>query len=166
MSDGHGSAPGEYRGGRQKGTKNKATIERENMISRAIGELSRPLGEDVLAECMVEFREMAISVTDFRLKDRPFAYPPVSAASRPQRGLRGPQGPPPLRPTKHNAPQARGISSSPWQAFPGRGGGLSPQLLARPGQCDPARRSQRRMIGLTDGHPSFVLQAPSPRPSR
>ncbi len=43
----------------------------------AIGELSRPLGEDVLAECMVEFREMAISVTDFRLKDRPFAYPPV-----------------------------------------------------------------------------------------
>src|SRR5258707_1317687 len=59
MSDGHGSAPGEYRGGRQKGTKNKATIEREMLISRAIGELSRPLGKDVLAEVMVEFREMA-----------------------------------------------------------------------------------------------------------
>ena len=26
--------------------------------------------------------------------------------------------------------------------------------------------STRRMIGLTDGHPSFVLQTPSPRPSR
>ena len=59
MSDGHGSAPGEYRGGRQKGTKNKATIEREMLISRAIGELSRPLGKEVLAEVMVEFREMA-----------------------------------------------------------------------------------------------------------
>ena len=59
MSDGHGSAPGEYRGGRQKGTKNKATLERENMISRAMGELDRPLGKDVLAEVMVEFREMA-----------------------------------------------------------------------------------------------------------
>ena len=108
MSDGRGRAPGEKLGGRQKGTKNKATLERENMISRAMGELDRR-----------------------------------RAASRPQRLLRGPQGPPPLRPTKHNAPQARGISSSPWQAFPGRGGGLSHQLLAGPGQCDPARRSQR-----------------------
>jgi len=26
--------------------------------------------------------------------------------------------------------------------------------------------STRRMIGLTDGHPSFVRQTPSPRPSR
>src|SRR5260370_27056047 len=26
--------------------------------------------------------------------------------------------------------------------------------------------STRRMTGLTDGHPSFVLQTPSPRPSR
>src|SRR2546430_2087368 len=59
MSDGHGSAPGEYRGGRQKGTKNKATIEQEKMISRAMGKLDRPLGKDVLAEVMVEFREMA-----------------------------------------------------------------------------------------------------------
>jgi hypothetical protein len=39
---------GERLGGRQKGTKNKATIERENLISRAIGELNRPLGKDVL----------------------------------------------------------------------------------------------------------------------
>src|SRR6266436_122143 len=46
-------------GGRQAGTKNKATIERENLLSRAIGELNRPLGKDVLAEVMVEFRDMA-----------------------------------------------------------------------------------------------------------
>ncbi len=46
-------------GGRAAGTKNKATLERENMISRAMGELDRPLGKDVLAEVMVEFREMA-----------------------------------------------------------------------------------------------------------
>src|SRR5258705_478540 len=30
---------------------------------------------------------------------------------------------------------ARRRASSPWQAFPGRGGGLSHQLLAGPGQC-------------------------------
>ena len=100
---------GERLGGRQKGTKNKATLERENMISRAMGELDRR-----------------------------------RAASRPQRLLRGPQGPPPLRPTKHNALQARGISA----------------MRSRPAI------STRRMIGLTDGHPSFVLQTPSPRPSR
>ena len=35
-------------GGRQAGTKNKKTLERESLISRAIGELSRPLGKDVL----------------------------------------------------------------------------------------------------------------------
>ena len=29
------------------------------MISRAMGKLDRPLGKDVLAEVMVEFREMA-----------------------------------------------------------------------------------------------------------
>src|SRR6266478_3423950 len=46
-------------GGRAAGTKNKATLERENMVSRAMGELDRPLGKDVLAEVMVEFREMA-----------------------------------------------------------------------------------------------------------
>jgi hypothetical protein len=56
---GHGSQPGERQGGRQKGTKNKATIEHENMISRAMGQLDRPLGKDVLAEVMVDFREMA-----------------------------------------------------------------------------------------------------------
>ena len=59
MSDGHGSAPGEYRGGRQKGTKNKATIEQEKMISRAMGKLDRPLGKEVLAEVMMELRGMA-----------------------------------------------------------------------------------------------------------
>jgi len=47
---GHGSQPGERLGGRQKGTKNKATIEHENMISRAIGELNRPLGK--LPRCL------------------------------------------------------------------------------------------------------------------
>ncbi len=46
-------------GGRQAGTKNKKTLERENLLSRAIGELNRPLGKDVLAEVMVEFRDMA-----------------------------------------------------------------------------------------------------------
>src|SRR2546430_15798575 len=46
-------------GGRQAGTKNKKTLERESLLSRAIGELNRPLGKDVLAEVMVEFREMA-----------------------------------------------------------------------------------------------------------
>ena len=59
MSDGRGRAPGEKLGGRQKGTKNKATIEQENMISRAMAKLDRPLGKEVLAECMIEFREMA-----------------------------------------------------------------------------------------------------------
>jgi hypothetical protein len=56
---GYGASPGERRGGRVAGVKNKATLERENMISRAMGELDRPLGKDVLAEVMVEFREMA-----------------------------------------------------------------------------------------------------------
>ena len=59
MSDGRGRAPGETTGGRQKGTKNKTTLEHENLISRAMGKLDRPLGKDVLAEVMVEFREMA-----------------------------------------------------------------------------------------------------------
>ena len=59
MSNGHGSAPGEYRGGRQKGTKNKATLEQETLITRAMGKLDRPLGKDVLAEVMMTLREMA-----------------------------------------------------------------------------------------------------------
>ena len=59
MSDGRGRAPGEKLGGRQKGTKNKATLEHENLISRAMGKLDGPLGKEVLAECMIEFREMA-----------------------------------------------------------------------------------------------------------
>src|SRR5258706_10484883 len=56
---GYGASPGESRGGRVAGTKNKATIEHENILSRAMGKLDRPLGKDVLAEVMVEFREMA-----------------------------------------------------------------------------------------------------------
>ncbi len=39
MSDGHGASPGERRGGRQPGSKNIATRERESLISQAIGEL-------------------------------------------------------------------------------------------------------------------------------
>jgi hypothetical protein len=50
---GYGASPGERRGGRVAGVKNKATIERETLISGAIGELSRPLGKDVLAEVMM-----------------------------------------------------------------------------------------------------------------
>src|SRR2546429_5925489 len=46
-------------GGRQAGTKNKKTLERESLRSRAIGELNRPLGKDFLAEVMVEFRDRA-----------------------------------------------------------------------------------------------------------
>src|SRR5260370_8018766 len=59
MSSRHGADPGERRGGRQPGSKNKATLEHENLISRAMGKLDRPLGKEVLAEVMVEFREMA-----------------------------------------------------------------------------------------------------------
>ena len=36
----------------------------------------------------------------------------------------------------------------------------------RGGRRGLAYRKTRRMTGLTDGHPSFVLQTPSPRPSR
>ena len=46
-------------GGRQAGSKNKKTVERENLLSRAIGELNRPLGKDVLAEVMMTLRGMA-----------------------------------------------------------------------------------------------------------
>src|SRR6266446_7874364 len=46
-------------GGRQAATKNKKTLERESLISRAIGELNRPLGKDVLAEVMMTLRGMA-----------------------------------------------------------------------------------------------------------
>src|SRR6266576_1229459 len=46
-------------GGRQAGSKNKKTVERENLRSRAIGELNRPLGKDVLAEVMMTLRGMA-----------------------------------------------------------------------------------------------------------
>ena len=56
MSD-RGSRPGEYRGGRQKGTNNKATIEREREISRVVGKTGRPLGKDVIAEAMMKFRD-------------------------------------------------------------------------------------------------------------
>ena len=51
-------------GGRQAGTKNKATIEHENLISRAIGKLDRPLGKEVLAEVMMELRGMAQVLAD------------------------------------------------------------------------------------------------------
>ena len=42
---------------RQKGTKNKATIEREREISRVVGKTGRPLGKDVIAEAMMKFRD-------------------------------------------------------------------------------------------------------------
>src|SRR6266481_1719332 len=59
MIDGRGAPPGERRGGRVAGVKNKATLEHENLISRAIGKLDRPLGKEVLAEVMMELRGMA-----------------------------------------------------------------------------------------------------------
>ena len=67
---GYGASPGERRGGRVAGTKNKATIEQEKMISRAMGKLDRPLGKDVLAEVMVEFREMAKEQAEARAVER------------------------------------------------------------------------------------------------
>jgi hypothetical protein len=39
---GYGRTPGERIGGRQKGAKNKATIEREREISRVVGKTDRP----------------------------------------------------------------------------------------------------------------------------
>jgi len=63
MIDGRGSKLGERRGGRQPGSKNKATLEHENMISRAMGQLDRPLGKEVIAEIMMEFRRLAAELT-------------------------------------------------------------------------------------------------------
>ena len=59
MSGRHGAEPGERRGGRVAGVKNKATLEHQNLISRAMGKLDRPLGKEVLAEVMMELRGMA-----------------------------------------------------------------------------------------------------------
>src|SRR5258708_8238206 len=57
---GHGAKPGERRGGRRKGTKNKATIERELEIAREVGELNRLLGKDFLAKAMIKFHDLAL----------------------------------------------------------------------------------------------------------
>ena len=38
-----GAGPGERRGGREKGSKNKATVEREMEVARAVAALNRPL---------------------------------------------------------------------------------------------------------------------------
>jgi len=59
----------------------------------------------------------------------------VRSAEAPRPADPGHRSPPP------GAAQARGISSSPWQAFPGRGGGLSHQLLAGPRPRKDARPS-------------------------
>ena len=75
MSDGRGRAPGEKTGGRQKGTKNKATIEHENMISRAMGKLDRPLGKEVLAEIMMDFRGMAKDQAEIGVNSRRSTVP-------------------------------------------------------------------------------------------
>ena len=67
---GYGRNPGERLGGRQKGSKNKYTIERENLLSHAIGELNRPLGKDVLAEVMMTLRGMAHDLAEAARADK------------------------------------------------------------------------------------------------
>ncbi len=57
---GYGAKPGERRGGRRKGTKNKATIERELEIAREVGELNGLLGKDFLAKAMIKFHDLAL----------------------------------------------------------------------------------------------------------
>jgi hypothetical protein len=59
MSNRHGSEPGERRGGRQPGSKNLATIERERAMTDGLRDPDRPLGKDVIAEAMMKFRELA-----------------------------------------------------------------------------------------------------------
>src|SRR5262245_52243999 len=57
-----GAKPGERRGGRVKGVKNKAVIERELMIKAAQEELglgTTPIAKDTLAEIMQYFLERA-----------------------------------------------------------------------------------------------------------
>ena len=56
---GYGSQPGERRGGRPIGGKNKLTLEREREIADVVAVMDRPLGKDVLAEVMMEFRKLA-----------------------------------------------------------------------------------------------------------
>jgi hypothetical protein len=56
-----GSKKGERRGGRKKGTPNKATVERHLEILKAAGvdNYSARLGRDVIAKVMVEFDALA-----------------------------------------------------------------------------------------------------------
>jgi hypothetical protein len=56
-----GSKKGEHRGGRKKGTPNKATVERHLEILKAAGvdNYSARLGRDVLAKVMVELDALA-----------------------------------------------------------------------------------------------------------
>ena len=56
-----GSKKGEHRGGRKKGTPNKATVERHLEILKAAGvdNYSARLGRDVLAKAMVELDALA-----------------------------------------------------------------------------------------------------------
>jgi hypothetical protein len=46
---GDGAKPGERRSGRERGAKNKATVEREMEIAGAVAALNRPLGKEVIA---------------------------------------------------------------------------------------------------------------------
>src|SRR6266566_4942605 len=108
---------GERLGARQKGTKNKSTVERENLndekcslpaaspLRMLEARSGSRLADGTAMTIYTETSDKGFQFTDFRLKDR------------------------------------RAMRSRP-------------------------AISTRRMIGLTDGHPSFVLQTPSPRPSR
>jgi hypothetical protein len=49
MSGNREAGPGERRGGREKGSRNKARVEREMEIARAVAALNRPLGKEVIA---------------------------------------------------------------------------------------------------------------------
>src|SRR5258705_13060164 len=105
MSDGRGRAPGEKTGGRQKGTKNKATIEHENMISRAMGKLDRPLGKDVLAEAWSSFARWPRSRRRRRARGTKRPSRGASTTRAPWRPIRRTIGPQP-------SPRARGMPGS------------------------------------------------------
>ncbi len=83
------------------GVKNKRTVERETLNSRVIGEVDRPLGEDILPKAMMEFRRLAASLRQklgmTAHKLAPFESPRFAAALRPRITPRIGQGQEPER---------------------------------------------------------------------
>jgi hypothetical protein len=76
-----GSKPGERRGGRQKGTPNRKTVERQLIAERMLqhppaGIESGKLGREVLAQYMNTFDELA---EQYRKADAPYESPTYRA---------------------------------------------------------------------------------------